>query len=139
MDFDLDLAKKQSTDNPVYYVQYAHARISSIMRKAEGTMEKPDLSLMGEDEKRLIRMLYRFEAAINQAVKDLDPTRIATYLMDLAGEYQSYYQKGDKDREYRVLSEDENLRAMRLHCSLAVQRILRQGLSLLSISAPESM
>lgn len=139
MDFDLELAKKQSADNPVYYVQYAHARISSIVRKADNLLNEPDLSMIGEEEKRLIRMLYRFESAIQYAVKDLDQARIATFLTELAGEYQSYYQKGDKDTSYRVLSDDEKLRSMRLYCSLAVQKIIGKGLSILGISAPDRM
>lgn len=139
MDFDLELAKKQTTDNPVYYVQYAHARIESIKRKAERWSDNPDLDLIGEEEKRLIRMIYRFENAVRQAVRDLDPTRITTYLTDLAGEYQSYYQKGDKDKNFRVLSDDENLKSMRIFCSIAVQKVLKKGLTLLGISAPEKM
>jgi arginyl-tRNA synthetase len=152
LDFDLDVAKKQSMDNPVYYVQYAHARISSIYEqgKVRGQVEaadhaegrwrgKADLSLMGPHETELVRRVRLFPRVIEGAARLLDPALVPTYLQSLAESFQSYYQKGDRDKTLRVLTEDEPVRRMRLAVVASVQQTLRNGLAVLGVSAPNHM
>jgi arginyl-tRNA synthetase len=137
LDFDLDLAKSQSTDNPVYYVQYAHARICSVLDKWGGHV--PDLRtaelapLDGEQELRLLRQLMEYPQAIEDAVRELSPHLVAFYLKDLAGAFQSYYQS------VPFLVEDAAVRDARLALVAAIAQVLRNGLQLLGVSAPEKM
>ena len=143
LDFDIDVAKKQSMENPVYYIQYAYARISSIFRKGreDGLIEegiKPPPAF-GAEEITLARELLKFPYIVRSAAENLDTERMTRYLYQLAWTLQSYYQKGDKDKQLRVLCEDEKIRSMRLYTIRAVQIVIKNGLELLGINAPERM
>jgi arginyl-tRNA synthetase len=140
--FDLELAKAQKSENPVYYVQYAHARIASVLRKAleqfgpepEGAGIPP-----GDEEALLLQVAARFPDAVERAASDLEPYVITEYIQNLAAALQSYYQRGDKDERFRMLHPDVATRAMRLSVARAVQVVLRNGLALLGVGAPERM
>ena len=137
LDFDLDLAKSQSADNPVYYVQYAHARICSVLEKWGGY--QPDLRaadltpLDGEQELMLLRQLMEYPQAIEDAARELSPHLVAFYLKDLAGAFQSYYQS------VPFLVDDTGVRDARLALIAAIAQVIRNGLGLLGVSAPEKM
>ncbi|MDZ7833147.1 MAG: arginine--tRNA ligase [Desulfobacterales bacterium] len=141
LDFDLEVAKQKTNDNPVYYVQYVHARISSIFKKARE--EKGIASVTGEaasvarltepEEISLIKHMARYPEVIQAAAQLMEPHRIAFYLMDLAAAFHAYYNK------HRVLIDDPQLADGRLYLVLAVQKIIRNGLGLLGVSAPETM
>ena len=140
LDFDLELAKKQSNENPVYYVQYAHARISSIMRMAaERGYEIPayddvDLSLLVlPEEFNMIKSIDRFPELIEGSAKTLEPHRITFYANDLASIFHSYYNKN------RVISDDVELSKARLFLVKCAGIVLRNALRLLGVSAPERM
>ena len=140
LDFDLELAKKQSSENPVYYVQYAHARICSIVRMAqERGIALPvyadcDLSVLNEpEEKSLIKLLVRYPETIYGAAKSLEPHRITFYLNELAGIFHSYYNKN------KVISENNQLTAARLFLIKAIRIVLQNALKILGVSAPEKM
>lgn len=139
LDFDLELAKKKTNENPVYYVQYVHARIVSILNKAEGEGGKAADSkgcagLLGQDEEiRMIKALVRYPQVVGLAGRNLEPHRITFYLMELAGLFHAFYNK------HRVLTEDKTLMSARLHLIKAVRTVIRNGLFLLGISAPEQM
>jgi arginyl-tRNA synthetase len=140
LDFDLELAKKQSNENPVYYVQYAHARIASIMRMAaERSMEIPgsdeaDLSLLTlSEEIQLIKSVIRFPEIVEGAAKALEPHRVTFYLNELAGIFHSYYNKN------RVITDDAALSRARLFLMKSVGQVLRNALGMLGVSAPERM
>ncbi|OIQ87481.1 arginine--tRNA ligase [mine drainage metagenome] len=137
LDFDLDLAKSQSNDNPVYYVQYAHARISSVLAQSggeSGQRRAADLALLaGERELALCAALAAFPEVIEGAAQDYAPHTIAFYLKDLAAQFHSYY------NAERILVEDAALRGARLALAAALGQVLRNGLRILGVSAPESM
>jgi len=140
LDFDLELAKKQSNENPVYYVQYAHARICSILRMAqERGIEMPasgeaDPQLLRiPEEIALIKALIRFPEIIEGSARTLEPHRITFYLNDLAGMFHSYYNK------YKVISEDEAITKARLFLMKCIVIVLNNALTLLGVSAPEKM
>ncbi|NCC24956.1 MAG: arginine--tRNA ligase [Deltaproteobacteria bacterium] len=141
LDFDLDKVKEQSMDNPVYYVQYAYARICSLLAKAgerRPTLEAlPDsvLSRLGTDEDlALLKQMDRFEDALVQAATGLSPHHVAYYLQGLAGLLHRYY------TVHHILSgEDEELVQARLGLLTAVRAVLRNGLDLLGVQAPETM
>lgn len=140
LEFDLDLAKKQSQENPVYYVQYAHARLCSIERSAAEQGWKPengkdvDLGLLAEaEEYALLKTLADYPQLVQGAAIDLAPHRIIFYLIDLAGKFHSFYNK------HKVLTDDSELTASRLELCRGVKIVLRNGLTLLGMSAPESM
>ncbi len=152
MDFDLDVAKKKSLENPVYYAQYAHARIASIWRKGveEGKVAPDevkdgrwggefDASKAGPDEVEILRAARQFRRRVELAARDLDPAVVADYLRELSGAYQRYYELGNRDPGKRVLADDEGVRRARLAASAAVQQVLRNGFRLLGLSAPEQM
>lgn len=137
LDFDLDLAKSQSNDNPVYYVQYAHARVCSVLTQWGGdpaTLADADLAaLTGERELALCARLAAFPEVIADAARDYAPQAIAFYLKDLAGDFHSYY------NAERILVGDAAQRSARLALAAALRQVLRNGLALLGVSAPESM
>jgi len=140
LDFDLDVAKKQSDENPVYYVQYAHARICSILRVArERGFSLPvfadiDTALLtAVEETELLKKLSEFPALIAGSARAHEPHRIAVYLMELVGDFHSYYNK------HRVITDDESLSRTRLHLMTCIRTVLRNGLALLGVSAPETM
>ncbi len=140
LDFDLELAKKQSNENPVYYVQYAHARICSILRMAqergyraptEGEAALRRLKLSEEID--LIKAVMRFPEVMEGAVKALEPHRLTFYLNDLAALLHSYYNKN------KVLSEDQVMSEARLYLVESVRIVLQNALKLLGVSTPERM
>lgn len=140
LDFDLDLARAQSMENPVYYVQYAHARIASVFRQltARGIPlpdpEKVDLSLLTtEEEERLIRHLAAFPEEVLDAALALAPHRLTSYIYELAGLFHSFY------NVHRIIGAGPGLEEARLVLTQAVGIVLRQGLRLLGVSAPERM
>ena len=137
LDFDLDLAKSQSADNPVYYIQYAHARICSLMAQWNGTeadLPEADLALLTNPrEAALTAFLGRFPEVVESAARDLAPHQIAFYLRDLAAEFHGYY------NAERMLVDDPALTAARLALSVAVRQVIRNGMALLGVSCPESM
>lgn len=141
MDFDLDLAKSQSSDNPVYYIQYAHARISSVLRQlAERQLSWDEhlglrhLSLLVEpQEVALMSLISRYPEIIESAAAVCEPHQISYYLRELANGLHTYY------NAITLLCEDEALRSARLCLLKAVRQVLRNGLELLGVSAPESM
>jgi arginyl-tRNA synthetase len=137
LEFDLDLAKEQSTDNPVYYVQYAHARIASVLRQA-AERGLPDAAgdpgrLVEDEEVDVIRRLVQFPDVVEGAAADLEPHRIAFYLMDFAGAFHRYYNR------HRIMTDDPDLTQARLSLIRTAQRVTRRGLGLLGVSAPERM
>jgi len=141
LDFDLELAKQQTNDNPVYYVQYVHARISSIFKKAEEEKGIKTISgspealsrLTTDGEIALIKQMARYPEVIQTAAECMEPHRIAFYLMELAAAFHAYYNK------HRVLTDDRQLADARLYLIRAIQTIIRNGLALLGVSAPSSM
>ena len=137
LDFDLDLATSQSNDNPVYYIQYAHARICSVLEEWGG--HEPDLESVALDrlgsppELALLRQLMEYPQVIEDAARDLAPHQVAFYLKDLAAAFHSYYNSS------RFLVEDEAARYARLALALGVRHVLRSGLALLGVTAPAKM
>jgi arginyl-tRNA synthetase len=141
LDFDLDLAKSQSNDNPVYYVQYAHARIAALMRqlgekhlsfnRTGADQARARLTEPQEDE--LLGELMRFPEVIETAAANRAPQVVATYLRELAAAFHSYY------NAVAILVPEEDLRNARLGLCLAVKQVLANGLRLLGVSAPETM
>lgn len=123
------------------YVQYAHARLCSILRKAEQDVrEDVDFSrLCLPEEWTLVRHLEAFPHAIRRAAADYEPSAIATYLLDLCADFSTYYSAGMREPERRVLCDDDGLRAARLLLVDAIRRVIRKGLGLLGIAAPERM
>lgn len=142
LDFDLELAKQRNLDNPVYYVQYAHARISSLLRRAaaqgltlpERTDEAALAPLDTPEDMALLRQMAAFEDMLAQAAQNLAPHHVSRYLMDLAGSLHAYYA-----RHQILLPDDEPRAVARLALLRAVGQTLRNGLFLLGVSAPESM
>ncbi len=137
LDFDLDLAKSQSVDNPVYYIQYAHARICRVLEEWGGdtmALVTADLgSLDTEQELGLIRGMMDLSDTLEESARDLAPHVVAFYLKDLAGGFHSYY------NSTRILVEDESIKLARLALVAAVRQVLRNGLKLLGVCAPERM
>jgi arginyl-tRNA synthetase len=137
LDFDLDLAKSESQDNPVYYVQYAHARVCSVFSQWGGDparLERAGLEpLTGARELALTQRIGEFAELVQTTARDLAPHAVAFYLRELAAEFHSYY------NAERILVEDEALRDARLALCAAVRQVLANGLSLLGVSAPEKM
>lgn len=141
MDFDLDLAKSQSNDNPVYYVQYAHARVCSVIRQAaekqlsvEPSAGMQNLGLLTEEhETELMKQLSRYPEVVEMAALNEEPHQLTHYLRDLANDFHSYYNKS------QFLVDDEELRDARIKLILAVREVLRNGLNLIGVSAPEQM
>ncbi len=137
LDFDLDLARSQSNENPVYYVQYAHARVCSVLEQWDGEpaelAETSAVTLGSEQELALLARLMDYPQAIEDAARDLSPHLIAFFLRELAAEFHSYY------NSTRILVEDEGTKLARVALAAAVRQVLRNGLALLGVSAPERM
>jgi arginyl-tRNA synthetase len=139
--FDIDLARSQTNENPVYYIQYAHARICSVLRKLEeeGTTRGRneslgDLSLLTlDEEKDLANQLARYPELIENSAKLREPHHLTHYLRELAGQFHTYY------NAHKVLIEDTAVRDARLSLYLAVRQVIANGLDLLGVSAPEEM
>jgi arginyl-tRNA synthetase len=141
LDFDLDLAKSQSSDNPVYYVQYAHARVASVLRQmAERGLERdPErgLASLGRlsepQEQALLTGLARYPEVVEAAALAHEPHQVVHFLRELANDFHVYY------TSHQFLVDDVALRDARLSLVLAVQQVLANGLRLLGVSAPEAM
>lgn len=135
--FDIDLAKAQSNDNPVYYVQYAHARVHAVLAQWGGdrqSLHQAEVSaLESEYEAALLQRMIDFPEVVERAAEDLAPHQIAVYIKELAADFHSYYNAS------RFLVEDEQIRLARLALILAVAQVLKNGLALLGVSAPEQM
>ncbi len=139
--FDIDLALSQSTDNPVYYIQYAHARTCSVMRKlaeqgwdwrADRAVQHLD-QLREDQEKNLLRRLARYPEVVAAAARDREPHTVATFLRELAGDFHTWY------NAHKILLEDQALRDARVALSQATRQVIANGLHLLGVSAPEEM
>ncbi len=135
--FDIDLAKSQTEDNPVYYVQYAHARICSVLAQAgaaPAALAAANLAPLAlPRELALAQRLGEFPETLAEAALGFAPHTVAFYLRELAGEFHSYY------NAERILVADEKLKLARLALILAVRQVLQNGLALLGVSAPEKM
>jgi arginyl-tRNA synthetase len=140
LEFDLDLAKKQSADNPVFYVQYAHARVCSLFRQARaaGVQLAPAAAshlqlLTAPEETAVVKLLAQFTDVVEEAARALEPHRIVFYLIDLASEFHRFYNR------HRVVTEERARTAARLYLASAVGKVVRLGLGLVGVSAPERM
>ena len=140
LDFDLELAKAESNDNPVYYVQYAHARISSLIKKMgeEGLKHKissiSDLSILTEDNERaLLVLLSRYPEIVELASVNRAPQNIVHYLRSLSADFHSYY------NAHKMLVDDRKLRNARISLALGIRQVLYNGLTLLGVNAPDRM
>ncbi|MCK0713465.1 arginine--tRNA ligase [Chromohalobacter sarecensis] len=139
--FDIDLARSQSNDNPVYYIQYAHARVCSMMRRAEADAKAFDHALGmqhlsrldTEQEKELMNRLARYPEVVERAAQTREPQQVAQYLMDLASDFHTCY------NAVKVMVDDAELRNPRMALGLATRQVLRNGLDLMGVSAPEEM
>lgn len=135
--FDIDLARAQTNDNPVYYIQYAHARICSVLSQWNGdkaSLQNVDLSALNNaHETALLQRLSSYPETVANAATELAPHTIANYLKDLASDLHSYY------NEYKFLIDDEAVKLARLSLISATQQVLKNGLDLLGVSAPEKM
>lgn len=139
-DFDLEAAKQQDAENPVYYVQYAHARVCAVLRKAEkegvslATPADVNTALLTSDEaQKLIKMLLSYPEMLQTAAERREPYRIATYIMQLAAAFHSFYHKN------RVIGVEEELMQARLLLLRATAQVIKNALALLGVDAPESM
>lgn len=139
--FDIDLALSQSNDNPVYYIQYAHARVCSVHRRlaeagldwsAEGVGDSL-AALQAEEEKELLRSLAQYPEVVARAARGAEPHAVANYLRELAGQFHTFY------NAHKVLVDEAALRTARVALCEAVRQVLANGLGLLGVSAPESM
>ena len=138
LDFDLELAKKETPDNPVFYIQYAHARICSIFRAAEekGVMydSSVELSLLSQDEElAIIQVILAFPEIVEKSARALEVHRISHYLLDLVSRFHGYYSR------YRVISDEKSLTQARLFLLDALRITIRNGFELMGISSPEKM
>lgn len=140
LEFDLDLAKKESQENPVYYVQYANARLASIQKKAgeKGVSRRPlaeaPISRLDQPEEMgLLKLMAAYPDLVEQAALDLEPHRIIFFMMDLAGRFHSYYNR------HKVISDDQELTQARLWLAEALRIVFHNGLRAVGLSAPDSM
>jgi len=143
LDFDLDLAKSESNENPVFYVQYAHARICSVFReleeKGKGYVFNQKLALDSlalldnQHELALLTCLARYPEIVEAAAQNLEPHQIPHYLRDLANHFHSYY------NAHKFIVDDEGLRNARLLLISVSRQVIRNGMSLIGVSVPEAM
>lgn len=140
LDFDLELAKQKTNDNPVYYVQYVHARITSILAKgaergvpADDPTDDRIARLQEPEEIGILKAMARYPEIVAAAAQFLEPHRVPYYLMSLATAFHAYYNK------HRVLTDEPDLTAARLYLVRAVRQVIRNGLQLLGVSAPDTM
>ena len=140
LDFDLDVAKEQSRENPVYYVQYAHARLASLFREAEarnipvpssGAVDAALLDL--EEEQNIIKALAQYPEVVEEAALAYEPHRLTFYIQDLAGLLHNYYFK------HRVITEDQNRTGAKLFLMKQVKTVIQSALKILGVNAPERM
>jgi arginyl-tRNA synthetase len=141
LDFDLDLAKSRASENPVYYIQYAHARIASVFRQLEGRGQRHNQAigeaaiglLESDHEQELLRALGRYPEVIESAARNRAPHQLAHYLHELAAQFHAWYNNS------HFLVEDDDMRNARLNLVAATGQVLRNGLGLIGVSAPEDM
>ncbi|RME65625.1 MAG: arginine--tRNA ligase, partial [Nitrospirae bacterium] len=138
LDFDIETVKKESAENPVFYVQYAHARINSIFQKASQdellACQNPELDTLKEEEElSLIKKILFYPLMFEGAVREMEPHRVTFYLQELAKEFHSFY------TVHRVLGNDLPLTGARLALCRATMEVLKEGLSILGVTAPERM
>ncbi|RKX70895.1 arginine--tRNA ligase [candidate division TA06 bacterium] len=138
LDFDLELAKQKTEENPVYYVQYAHARISSIIRfaneKGIDLTEKPDISTLREEkELMLIKKIIQFPEILDDVISRREPSILPRYLIELSSKFHNFY------NDIRVVTDDKELTKARITLIKAVKNTLRIGLDLIGVDAPEKM
>jgi len=146
LDFDIDLVKRHDSDNPVYYVQYAHARICSIFKKAEAEgvplpREKADIlkRLTLDEEINLIRLMEEFPSLLDDICDSFEAHRLTYYLSNLAAQFHKYFNLGLKNPEVRIVTADITLSQARLILADAIRTVIKTGLNLLGVSAPEKM
>jgi arginyl-tRNA synthetase len=143
LDFDLDLAKRQAPENPVFYVQYAHARLASVFREAEkaglapdSDDEAADLALLSEEELALAKKAVGIAEVVSEATTALEPHRIPFYLLELAGDFHRYYNKPAN----RIIDVEHcDLSSARLFLARVLKYAIAEGLQLLGVTAPERM
>ena len=140
LEFDLELAKKETSENPVFYIQYAHARICSILALAEErgiripSFEVIDINELAlQEEIDIIKALVDFPEVVRSCAESCEPHHLTFYLQNLAGIFHSYYNK------HKVVSEDEELTNARLYLCMAIKIVLKNCLKLLGVSVPEKM
>ena len=137
MNFDIDLAKKQSDENPVFYLQYAHARICSIIRTVESENLLPSTEylnlLIEEEEQVLLKKLHKFEDEVLYSAENYEPQKICAYLEDLAAAFHKFY------TFRRILGSEKNIAEARLALAVATRIVIKNGLTILGVSAPEKM
>jgi arginyl-tRNA synthetase len=137
--FDIELAKQQAPENPVYYVQYAHARICSILARAEDENKRPDVDgaplevLRHEQEATLMRKLAAYEDVVLEAAHLRAPQRVCAYVEELASVFSSFY------RDCRVISEDKRTTQARLTLCVATKNVIADALGIVGVDAPERM
>jgi len=146
LDFDIDMVKKHDSDNPVYYVQYAHARICSIFRKAESegismtqNPEKAVKRLLLEEEMGLIRRMEEFPSILEDICLSFEAHRLTYFLTELAAQFHRYFNLGTKVPQNRIVTNDKELSQARLILAEAVRIVINTGLDLLGVRAPTSM
>jgi arginyl-tRNA synthetase len=144
LDFDFAKVVEASKDNPVFYVQYAHARISSLRRKAGDAgvdlAGKADLALLDDEELALVRRAAQYQRVLESAALTHEPHRIAFYLYDLAAEFHALWNRGNDDPDRRFLVENNpQLSRARLELAFGVGQIVRSGLALMGVAAAEEM
>lgn len=141
LEFDLDLATKESQENPVYYVQYAHARLCSILRQAgekgveQGSLDEASLELLTQPEEfALLQEMAAYPELVKRAALDLAPHRVIYYLQELASKFHSFYNK------HRVIdTEEQELSKARLWLVDGLRVVIKNGLNLIGVRAPEKM
>ena len=146
LDFDINRVKRQDSENPVYYVQYAHARICSIFRKARAAgltvpdeLESLESYLVLEEELALIRMISTFPSRLEDIARSLEPHRLTYYLTELAASFHRYFNLGTKVSAHRIVTDDPDLSRARLFLAQGIKLVIANGLRLLGVSAPKSM
>ncbi|WP_341712669.1 arginine--tRNA ligase [Erythrobacter sp.] len=140
MDFDFDKVVEASKDNPVFYLQYAHARIRSTLRKAGVAPSDAHLERLGADELALVREAAQFPRVVEAAAKAREPHRIAFFLGDLAAAFHSFWNAGNDDPAKRIIQEgDAEITAARLYLADAIGQVIRNGLAILGVEAVEEM
>jgi arginyl-tRNA synthetase len=147
LEFDLELAKQQNSENPVFYVQYAHARVCSIFAVAHQAGYPDPMQIHGEDlstlslpeEINLIKTALSYPDVLAQAAQEREPHRVAFYLLELSKAFQNYYTLGKTDDRYRVVTPDQATTTAKLFLLKTLRAILADGLNILGVSAPERM
>ena len=140
MEFDFAKVVEASRENPVFYLQYAHARIRSTLRKAGVAPSGDHLDLLGADELALVREAAQFPRVVESAAQAREPHRIAFFLGDIAAAFHSFWNAGNDDPAKRIIqSENETLTAARLFLADQIGQVIRNGLSILGVEAVEEM